>query len=179
MKENGLTLIELIVVLVILGILGAAGAMLLPEAMGGYENARAEARLAEEGTLAMTVMTQSIRDAAPTSLVVNTRTVSFALCQPGATATATSTCSSGYGFAFSGGTLWQIRGQLTKRKGSHDKPITGKSNSAPLALNASGRFSPAGNPSQVTIALTLSNAMTATTLSWNRVVAVGSRAYVR
>ncbi|MHB8181517.1 MAG: PulJ/GspJ family protein [Acidithiobacillus ferrivorans] len=165
MKENGLTLIELIVVLVILGILGAAGAMLLPEAMGGYENARAEARLAEEGTLAMTVMAQSIRDAAPTSLVVNTRTVSFALCQPGATATAPSTCSSGYGFSFSGGKLWQI---------------TGSGHSAPLALNASGGFSPIGKAvSQVTIALTLSNAMTDTTLSWNRVVAVWSSAYVR
>jgi prepilin-type N-terminal cleavage/methylation domain-containing protein len=165
MTEKGLTLVELIVVLVVLGILGAVGAMLLPEAMGGYENARAEARLAEEGALTMTVTAQSIRDAAPTSIVVSSQTVTFTLWQPGTTPTASPTSSADYGFAFSGGTLWQI---------------TGSGHSAPLALNASGGFSPTGNAvSQVTIALTLSKAMTDTTLFWNRVVAVGSSAYVR
>ncbi len=165
MKERGLTLIELIVVLVILGILGAAGAMLLPEALSGYENARAEARLAEEGNLAMTVMAQSLRDAAPASLTVNGQTVSFTFCQPGATATASSTCSPGYEFTFSGGTLWQI---------------TGSGNSAPLALNASGGFSPTGSAaSMLTIALTLSDPASVTSLSWSRIVAVMSSAYDR
>ena len=165
MTERGLTLIELIVVLVILGILGAAGAMLLPEALSGYENARAEARLAEEGNLAMTVMAQSLRDAAPASLAVNGQTVSFAFCQPGVTATTASTCSSGYEFAFSGGTLWQV---------------TGSGNSAPLALNASGGFSPTGAAvSMVAIALTLSDPTSDTGLTWSRVVAVMSSAYVR
>jgi hypothetical protein len=133
--------------------------------MGGYEAARAEARLAEEGTLAMTVMAQSIRDAEPTSLAVSGQTVTFTQWQPGASPTDPPTSSAGYGFAFSGGTLWQI---------------TGSGNSAPLALNADGGFSPIGSAvSQVTIALTLSNTMTDTTLSWNRVVAVESSAYVR
>jgi prepilin-type N-terminal cleavage/methylation domain-containing protein len=165
MNERGLTLIELIVVILLLGILGAAGAMLLPEALGGYENARAEARLAEEGNLAMTVMAQSIRDAEPSSLAVNGQTVSFALCQPGTTPTAISTCHSGYGFTFSSGALWQT---------------TGGNTSVPLALNASGGFSPTGSAvSMVDIALTLSDPASDTSLTWSRSVAVMSSAYVR
>lgn len=164
MTERGLTFIELIVVILILGILGAAGAMLLPEALNGYETARAEARLAEEGTLAMTVMTQSIRDTAPT-ISVSGQTVSFALCQPGTTPTATSTCPSGYEFAFSGGALWQI---------------TGSGNSAPLALNATGGFSPTGSAvSMVAIALTITDPQSDTSLTWSRTVAVMSSAYAQ
>lgn len=69
MRQNGLTLIEMVVAITVLGILAAAAAVFLRGPIASYFDTGRRADLADAGTLALAKLTQDVSRAVPGSLL--------------------------------------------------------------------------------------------------------------
>ena len=70
-KQNGFTLIELIIVIVLLGIVGAMGAGFISEAFRGFFDTDVRMEMYEEGKSAMVRMEREIHIALPNAVQIN------------------------------------------------------------------------------------------------------------
>lgn len=73
-KQDGFTLIELIIVIVLLGIMGAMGAGFISEAFKGFFDTNARLEIYEEGKTALMRMEREIHIAVPNAIEVSTAT---------------------------------------------------------------------------------------------------------
>ena len=79
-KEDGFTMIELIMVMILLGIVGVLGAQFISEAFRGFSDTDARTEIYEEGKLGLVRMERELYHAVPNAIQVsgvNSNTITF------------------------------------------------------------------------------------------------------